>query len=262
MPIPPPLPDIAETEPCAERTQWQLAMLREAAEICMETARCVGRQAAAQAALDEAALEDFQARRAAGEEIPAVPAPTLARRPADAGLTLERIARAVRRLLALYNLIDDGRLSAMLKAQAERAATAARRRQTRDDREVYVRHAVEDVIEAQVPRREAAEQLLNDLDFHLEAFTDADLEGRSVGELVAALCQDLGVTFDPVLLRDEEWAVEEIVERPKGSPFADRRIAGLGHPRRPARAARQSQPSLPLVGRDRSRSDQGGGVRQ
>ncbi len=37
----------------------------------------------------------------------------------------------------------------------------------------------------------------------------------------------LGMTFDPVLLRDEEWAVEEIVERPKGSPFADRRIAGL-----------------------------------
>ena len=43
-------------------------MLREAAEICMEVARSVGRQATAQAALDEAALADFQARRAAGDE--------------------------------------------------------------------------------------------------------------------------------------------------------------------------------------------------
>ena len=43
----------------------------------------------------------------------------------------------------------------------------------------------------------------------------------------------LGMTFDPVLLRDEEWAVEEIVERPKGSPFADRRIAGLAIHRGP-----------------------------
>lgn len=65
---PPPLPDAADTEPCAERARWQLAMLREAAEICMEVARSVGRQATAQAALDEAALADFQARRAAGDE--------------------------------------------------------------------------------------------------------------------------------------------------------------------------------------------------
>ena len=227
MPSPPPLTDTAETEPCAERAEWQLAMLKEVAEICMETARCMGRQAAAQAALDEAALEDFQARRAAGEETAVPPTPTLARRPADAGLTLERIARAVRRILALYNLIDDGRLSAVLKAQAERAAKAAKRRQSLDDRKIYVRHAVQDIVEAQVPRREAAEQLLNDLDLGLEAFADADLEVRSVGEMVARLCQDLGVSFDPVLLGDEEWAVEEIVERPKGSPFADRRIAGL-----------------------------------
>ena len=226
---PPPFPDTAETEPCAERTQWQLAMLREAAEICMETARAVGRQAAAQAALDEAALEDFQARRAAGEETAVPPAPTLSVRPAavDAGLALDRIARAVRRILALYNLIDDGRLSAVLKAEVERAAKAAKRRQSLDDRKIYVRHAVQDIIEAQVPRREAAEQLLNDLDLGLEGFADADVEIRSIGEIVARLCQDLGVTFDPVLLRDEEWAIEEIVERPKGSPFADRRIAGL-----------------------------------
>ena len=224
MPNTPPLPDTAETEPCAERTQWQLAMLREAAEICMEAARCVGRQAAAQAALDEAALADFQARRAAGDEtaVPVLRPPTV-----DAGLTLERLARAVRRTLALYNLIDDGRLSAVLKAEIARAAKAAQRRQSLDDRKVYVRHAVETLVEAQVPRREAAEQLLGDLDLGLEAFADADLEVRSIGEMVARLCQDLGMTFDPVLLGDEEWAVEEIVERPKGSPFADRRIAGL-----------------------------------
>ena len=224
MPNTPLLPDTAETEPSAERAQWQLAMLKEAAEICMEAARSVGRQAAAQAALDEAALADFQARRAAGDEtaVPVLRPPTV-----DAGLTLERLARAVRRTLALYNLIDDGRLSAVLKAEIARAAKAAQRRQSLDDRKVYVRHAVETLVEAQVPRREAAEQLLGDLDLGLEAFADADLELRSVGEMVARLCQDLGVTFDPVLLGDEEWAVEEIVERPKGSPFADRRIAGL-----------------------------------
>ena len=249
----PPLPDIAETESSAERAQWQLAMLREAAEICMEAARSVSRQAAAQAALDEAALADFQARRAAGDETPAAPA----RRPAtpDAGLTLERLARAVRRTLALYNLIDDGRLAAVLKAEIARAARAAQRRQSLDDRKVYVRHAVETLIEAQVPRREAAEQLLGDLDLGLEAFADADLERRSIGEMVASLCQDLGVSFDPVLLGDEEWAVEEIVERPKGSPFADRRIAGLaihGGPPEPTPDLRSDPPHKGEGGSGRS----------
>ena len=155
----------------------------------------------------------------------------------------------MRRILALYNLIDDGRLAAVLKAEIERAAKAAKRRQTLDLRKLYVRHAVETIVEAQVPRREAAEQLLNDLDLGLERFADADVEVRSIGEMVARLCQDLGVTFDPVLLGDEEWAVEEIVERPKGSPFADHRIAGLaihGGPPEPTPWASQSFPAPDL----------------
>ena len=45
-PSPPPLPDIAKTEPCVERARRQLAMLQELAQIGMALARALGRQGA------------------------------------------------------------------------------------------------------------------------------------------------------------------------------------------------------------------------
>ena len=138
-----------------------------------------------------------------------------------------RLARSIRQTAFLQiKLANDG-LQHELKTQAERADKAAARRETLDLRKDEVRVAVEMVIEAQVPRREAAERLLDDLDLGLDRFTDADLERRSVGEIVARLCEEVGIPFDPTPLRDEEWVLQEMCERPKGSPFANRRIAHI-----------------------------------
>ena len=107
------------------------------------------------------------------------------------------LARSIRQTVLLrIKLASDG-LQRELKAQAERAAKAAARREALDDRKDEVHHAVERIIEAQVPRREAAERLLDDLDLGIERLTDADLEGRSIGEMVARLCQEVGIPFDP-----------------------------------------------------------------
>ena len=143
------------------------------------------------------------------------------------------LARSIRQTAFLRIKIANDGLQHELKVQAERAARAAARRETLDLRKDEVRVAAEMVIEAQVPRREAAERLLDDLDLGLKRFTDADLEGRSIGEIVARLCEEVGIPFDPTPLRDEEWVLQEMSERPKGSPFANRRIADIvtyGHP--------------------------------
>ena len=49
---------------------------------------------------------------------------------------------------------------------------------------------------------------------------EADFADRPIGELVARICKDLGITPDWSLLEDEDWAIEEARTRPPGSPFA------------------------------------------
>jgi hypothetical protein len=48
----------------------------------------------------------------------------------------------------------------------------------------------------------------------------ADFADRPIGELVARICRDLGVTPDWGLFEDDDWAIEEARTRPPGSPLA------------------------------------------
>jgi hypothetical protein len=114
------------------------------------------------------------------------------------GLVFARIARAVRQTFALEARLAEERRTA-------EAASAARRVERRKTK---VRTAVERVLDAE-PEESDAENLFYDLTERLETdYDDADITDRPIGELVARICRDLGVTPDWSLWQDEDWAIE------------------------------------------------------
>jgi hypothetical protein len=188
--------------PGEERTERHLRLLRELADIGMEMARAVRAQAVTQAAeRDVNAAAPVAAARFAG---------------ADLGLVFSRIARAVRQTLALEaRLAEEG-----LKARAEHAARRAGEARARAaQRKREVRNCVSDAIQVDAPPGDV-EALLDELD---ERLGDPDYAGdfadRPIGELIASICRDLGITPDWGLWEDEDWAIEAAAARPPGSPY-------------------------------------------
>ncbi|HEV7385973.1 MAG TPA: hypothetical protein VGN89_13920, partial [Phenylobacterium sp.] len=171
------------------RAERHLRLLEELAEIGMDLARTVQRQAHEQAAadLDAAAL----------------------------GLVFSRIARAVRQTVALEaRLAEDRQAKTSAQIAGQTRARAARRQRE-------VRAVVEQAIEADADESDV-ENLLLDLEERLVDYDESDFSDRPIGELVARICRDLGVTPDWSLWEDEDWAIEEAAARPRGSPYAAR----------------------------------------
>jgi hypothetical protein len=205
-----------------DRTERHLRMLEELAEIGMDLARAVRRQALEQAADEPAGAAD---RADPIERIGG----------GDLGLIFSRIARAVRQTVALEARIEEERRAREQRAEAEQAQRAAVIEQDRKRRrKTQVKRAVEQVIEAEADGGEV-EDLLAYLDERLEDDdVDADLAERPIGESVARICRDLGIPLDWSRWEDEAWAHEErgtieegraIAEagtKPPGSPFAAR----------------------------------------
>src|SRR5260370_12559761 len=168
-------------------------MLAELAEIGMDLARAVRRQA-----LDHAESEQADA--------PQVDAPDRIGG-GDLALVFSRIARAVRQTVALEaKLAEDRRALHQSEEaeQAQRAATIARERKARQ--KARVKRIVEQAIDAEAEGSDR-EDLLGDLDERLEDL-DADFGQRPMGEIVARICRDLGVSPDMSLWEAEDWAVE------------------------------------------------------
>jgi hypothetical protein len=61
---------------------------------------------------------------------------------------------------------------------------------------------------------------LADLDERLEDADDRDFVDRPIGELVAGICRDLGVTPDWSLWEDESWAIEALKAPAPDAPGA------------------------------------------
>jgi hypothetical protein len=187
----------AEARACAAqaRTARQLAMLQELAEIGMQIARAVRDEALA------------RTERAADERAPARPSPFGG---GDLGLVYSRIARAVRQTLALESRLADG----IEKARTEQARSqVAAVRTAFDERQHEVRDYVAEAIEAEAAERGTperdVERLLDDLDERLEdGDYDEALADAPIGDLVARICADLGVTPDWSLWDDQAWAIE------------------------------------------------------
>ncbi|MDB5462558.1 MAG: hypothetical protein JWP23_947, partial [Phenylobacterium sp.] len=170
-----PSPDTQPDDSAEARTARHLRGLAELGEIGMELARLVRRQAVEQAAANPDSAVDERV-----------------------GLVFARIARAVRQTFALEARLADDRRTA-------EAATAARHVERRKTK---VRTAVERVLDAEADEGDA-ENLFYDLTERLETdYDDADFADRPIGELVARICRDLGVTPDWSLWQDEDWAIE------------------------------------------------------
>ena len=70
---------------------------------------------------------------------------------------------------------------------------------------------------------DAHERLFNDLYDRLELLTDSEVELSSLGGIVKRLCAQLNVPFEPMMFASQAWAIDEIIARPEGSPYADPR---------------------------------------
>ena len=144
------------------------------------------------------------------------------------GLSLgyARVSRAVRMTIALQS-----RLIADLKALADSAAQKRIEAEEADENEQAVREethkvrvvrVVERVLEAEhedddqvSPLVLKAEHLLDDEDLY------DDILSRPIGDLVAQVCRDLGLSPDWTRLAEEPWAKKEIERGGAGSPFGE-----------------------------------------
>ena len=136
---------------------------------------------------------------------------------------LESAGRFIRRNIALkhrllHEATEHGRLAAGRRLQLAEA-----RRVNLRDRHLAIGSAMMKAIRADGRSDDAHERLFNDLYDRLETLTDSEVERSALGGIVQRLCRQVGVRFDPVMFTDQDWAVDEIITRPAGSPYADPR---------------------------------------
>lgn len=200
-PAPAPAPSGA---PASARAllERQQAMLSRLAEIGMEFAEALGRQAR-----DAGASLDPDDDADAGLDTDAAPAPAAPADPAylrDAGLAFARVARSVRMTIALQSRL--ARDLAILHRDELRAAKTRRfdrRMRLSDVLDEAVRTALA-VRRASGERRWSDEQAMESEAEHLadaayERLTDAedtDPSGQSFAVTVASVCRDLGLPPD------------------------------------------------------------------
>jgi hypothetical protein len=132
---------------------------------------------------------------------------------ADLGRAFDRASRAVRLTIALRRkLLKD--------APARPAPTQEPRPESRGERADRVRRIVRRVLRREFRdplTREALDRRVGERLYDTDI--TGDLEGRSIGELVALICADLDFAPRWRELAEEAWAQAEIIARPEGSPY-------------------------------------------
>jgi hypothetical protein len=149
-----------------------------------------------------------------------------------AELAFARIARAVRQTLALEAKLAE-------EHQVRRTRQA---REHKYQREAKVRRMVEKAIEADADDSDVVNLLydLNERLADLDDLDDTDFTHRPLIEVVASICQDLGVPFDPSQWQDEPPQPRHPGQGPpSGPPSRDPGANALQNP---------SSPSSPLLG--------------
>jgi len=216
----------ASAPPAAPRDliERQLRVLGELAEIGLNLARAVERRAALAPTCEPSAEAPGAAQAMKG----------------DVWLAYTRIARAVRLTLALQSrLIQD--LQALDEA-AERqrlggCSNAARARKAR------VRRILARVIDAEIGDEAEAGRLAAEARERLEHDDIyGDVLTKPVGELIALICRDLGLSPDWSLLAEEAWAQAEIAGGEAQSPFVSPPGRRPDPPDHPAAAAQRMAP--------------------
>ncbi len=210
-----PAPDLAPPDPAPDqgqdRTQRHLRVLERFAEINLAAAEALGERIV----------------RRAAEEDPDTPAERAA---ADAALGalslgLERVGRSLRRALAMEALAAEQGLGRQMLAQAERAQKAAARRERVAQRRGAVQVAMTGAIDRPARPEAEVDRLLDDLNDWMDAADDEAFAAEGpLGALLWDACKALDLPVDLTVWEQEDWADEEIVQRPKGSPFRAHRV--------------------------------------
>ncbi|HVJ52904.1 MAG TPA: hypothetical protein VM689_10600 [Aliidongia sp.] len=174
-----------------DRAERHLRLLKDLAEIGMNIARAVERQA-----LERAAAEPAQAEPAT-----------------DIGLTFQRVAKAIRQTVALEAKLAADRDEGLRRAAETEAARAeGRRRDARRARLYQRRRDVARAVRKAIDNTEYRdkEDLLADLAERLEdEDIEADLHDRPLSEIILQICKDLGIDGDWRLWEGEAWEHEE-----------------------------------------------------
>ena len=216
-----------------EDAQYYRQVLHELVEIGTRLARAIDRQAAAEPA----------ATPAPAPEQPGQPAPAPAPDPTpDLTIAFDRIARTIRRTIALARKLSDP----AQPSPTERAAADAQQRR-RAARKQIIRE-VEDTIHRDVhgPDAEArAESLHAELYERLDTLDlDDDIDTLPIADIVAAIRRDLGIAAHINSRGISPWKrrtprdVRDLCARAAGPGIAQPRTAqprpaqpGTGHPR-------------------------------
>jgi hypothetical protein len=141
-------------------------------------------------------------------------------------LAYSRVSRAARVTIVLQSrLIDD------LKALEEVAARKRTDAELAEDCEQYTRREgdkarVERIVERIVMAAHDDEAEINRLVIEAGHRLDDedlydDILSRPMGEIVALICRDIGLSPDWTRLAEEAWAQAEIASGAPGSPFAE-----------------------------------------
>jgi hypothetical protein len=202
------LPTAADTppiDPPEDRTERDLRMLDQLAEVGMRLVRAVEQQAMAQAVPEQVGAQGVGAlgRMSGG----------------DLALAFSRLARAVRQTIALKAKLVEDRWALDHRQAADQAQRAAAVKQARKAAQKNrVKRIVEGVIDAEADGDDR-ENLLIDLDLRLDdEDLFADYDERTFGEIVALICRDLGISPDARLREVETWGIGETGMPP--APFA------------------------------------------
>jgi hypothetical protein len=190
---PDPAPADAAVEPRAVIVR-QLQVLGELAELGLDIARAIARQATCEAP----------------DAVQVVKG--------DVSLAYARVARAVRLTLALRSrLLQD--LQAWDEV-AERHLHGGRKNAARE-RKARIRRILDRVIDAEAADDAEGDRLAGEARERLEHDDIyGDVLARPVGELVAMICRDLGLSPDWISLAEEAWAQDEIAAGQAGPPFS------------------------------------------
>jgi hypothetical protein len=215
----------AETQnPAVLRAEWRLRMLEELAQMEMDLARSLHRQAIAAAdpvdSVDsvEPATPGAAARPAITPNSAGDPSAGFARIARSLRLTLTLQARADEQLRALGAGVAaeaEARRVAARKRVADAAATESRGRRDKVERLVF------EAAEREIEDEEAMESVLEALEERLdedEAYWS--LESLPLRETVEHLCADLELTPDWSQWEGEGWTPKPPFSRPKASIWA------------------------------------------
>lgn len=142
----------------------------------------------------------------------------------DIALAFGRVSRAVRLTLALQSRVikDLQALDQVAAGQlyAHRCNAERERERLAKQRKDRVQRIVERVIGAEAADEAEVDRLADEAFERLEHDDIyGDLTARPVGEIIALICRDLGLSPDWTRLAEEAWAQEEIRGGAPGSPF-------------------------------------------